>query len=83
MVVDDCVVVNLSIVRLMTDQLDLLALSPKYCPTPCSLDCQRLSHDITEECHRIHLKELYHDPDKDIDLLCTTIRERQSSRRLL
>ena len=61
-VVDDCVVVNLSIVRLMTDQLDLLALSPKYSPTPCSLDCQRLLQDITEECHRIRLKELYHVP---------------------
>ena len=59
MVIDDCVVVNLSTVRLMTDQLGLLALSPKYCPSPCTLDCQRRSQDITEECHRIRLKELY------------------------
>ena len=57
-------VVNLSTVRLTTDQLDLLALGPKYCPTPRSLDRQRLSQDVTEGCRRIRLKELYHDPDK-------------------
>ena len=51
-------------VRLTTDQLDLLALGPKYCPTPRSLDRQRLSQDVTEGCRRIRLKELYHDPDK-------------------
>ena len=51
-------------VRLTTDQLDLLALGPKYCPTPRSLDRQRLSQDVTEGCRRIRLKELYHDADK-------------------
>ena len=55
--------VNLSTVRLATDQLDLLALGPKYCPTPRSLDRQRLSQDVTEELYHDPDK-LYHDPDK-------------------
>ena len=52
MVIDDCVVVNLSTVRLTTDQLDLLALGPQHCPTSRSLtasDCCRTSRRVPQD----------------------------------
>ena len=57
--------VNLPRVDLTKDQLNLLALGPKFSPTPRSLYHQRLSQDIAEGCRMIRLKELHYDPDKE------------------
>ena len=58
-------VINLSQVHFSPDQLKLLALGPKFCPTPRTLDKQRLQEDVREGCRRLRLKEMFHDPDKE------------------
>jgi hypothetical protein len=58
-------VVNLSDTELTQEQAQVLALGPKFCPTPRSLDSQRLKNDVTEGCRRVRLKELFYQPDKE------------------
>jgi hypothetical protein len=58
-------VVNLSSINLTDTQCSVLALGPKFCPTPHSVDQQRLHADVAEGCRRVRLKEYHFDSSKD------------------
>ena len=60
---DKKMVVNLSSHPLTDDQLSVLSLGPKFCPTPRSLNHQQLSEDVAEGCRRVRLRELFFDPE--------------------
>ena len=60
-------VVNLSKFPLSDSQRDLLALGPKFCPTPQALNSNQLYRDVEEGCRRVRLKEYHYDPDDDSD----------------
>lgn len=64
---DEEVVVNLSSVILTDAQKRVLALGPKFCPTPTSLDSKRLSEDVREGCRYTRLRELHYKPDAPAD----------------
>eukprot|EP00745_Piridium_sociabile_P015908 TRINITY_DN23717_c1_g1_i4.p1 TRINITY_DN23717_c1_g1~~TRINITY_DN23717_c1_g1_i4.p1 ORF type:complete len:920 (-),score=175.07 TRINITY_DN23717_c1_g1_i4:31-2790(-) len=60
---DDKIVVNLSDVTLTEPQKSVLALGPKFCPTPRSLNQEQLEEDVHEGLRRLRLKELFFYPD--------------------
>ena len=60
-------VINLSDCQLTEDQVSVLSLGPKFCPTPQSLDHNKLSEDITEGCRKVRLKEYFYNPDTPTD----------------
>ena len=58
---DNANVVNLSTVNLSDEQKSILTLGPKFCPTPMSLDSNRLEEDVKEGCRRTRLREFHLD----------------------
>ena len=56
-------VVNLSKVSLTPEQLQVLALGPKFCPTPLTHNKQQLVEDVEEGCRRVRLKEMFFHED--------------------
>ena len=47
---------NISIVKLSEEQVKVLKLGSKFCPTPLSYNTERLSADVHEGCRRVRLK---------------------------
>ena len=62
---DDRTVVNLSSTVLTQEQKDVLSKGSKFCPTPRTLDHDRLSRDVREGCRRLRLSELHYHPDRE------------------
>jgi len=54
-------VVNISSVELSEEQVHVLSLGDKFCPTPRSLDQAQLLLDVHEGCRRIRLREYFSD----------------------
>ena len=58
---DTTTVYNLSDIPLTQDQVNLLSLGPKFCPTPGPVNKKVLLADIQEGCRKVRLKEFFHE----------------------
>ena len=58
-------VVNLSDITLNNDQMKILELGPKFCPTPRQYNQEEYKDDIREGCRLLRLRELHFDKESN------------------